>query len=293
MATARGGHFWSEGAILIDSHRAGTPVVYVVSDSIGETAELVARAAISQFNSGHVDLQRISYCDDQESIDNVLAQAAKVPRSVIVYTIIIPELREYLSREAGRRGLEYVDIMGPMMAAMARVTGVEPRLEPGLVHKLDEGYFRRVEAVEFAVKYDDGKDPRGLLKADVVLLGVSRTSKTPVSMYLAHRQIKVANVPLVPEVPPPEELYLLPPGKVVGLTIDPEKLHLIREERLKTIGLPGKAEYAKMDRILTELRYAEELFHELGCPVVDVTRRAVEETANKILEIIKKGGAER
>src|SRR5690606_32919433 len=126
-------------------------------------------------------------------------------------------------------------IMGPTMEALSRVMPGEPRLEPGLVRRLDAQYFRRVEAIEFAVKYDDGKDPRGLALADLVLIGVSRTSKTPLSMYLAHKQIKVANVPLVPEIQPPEELFRLDRTKVVGLTISPNQLYEIRKERLLSL----------------------------------------------------------
>jgi regulator of PEP synthase PpsR (kinase-PPPase family) len=150
---------------------------------------------------------------------------------------------------------------------------------------MDEMYYRRVEAVEFAVRYDDGKDPRGIELADIVLIGVSRTSKTPLSMYLAHKRIKVANVPLVPEVQPPEELFKAERGKVIGLTINLEQLNQIRTERLKTLGLEGQANYANPERILEELEYADRIMKRLGCPVIEVTNRAVEETASKILEI--------
>jgi hypothetical protein len=181
-----------------------------------------------------------------------------------------------------------VDIMGPMMEALAEIVGSQPKLQPGLVHKLDEEYFRRVEAIEFAVKYDDGRDPRGLLKADVVLIGVSRTSKTPVSLYLANRGIKVANVPIVPELPPPEELFLLPRGRVIALTIDEVSLQAIRNERLRTLGLSMGADYAEPSRIERELDYASELFRRLNCPIVEVTGRAVEETATKVLEHVQR-----
>lgn len=264
------------------------PVIFVVSDSIGETAELVARAAVSQFNSGHVEIRRFPHVDSADAINEVIDQARQ-QKTIIAYTIIVPELRDHTRRAAEAAGVPGVDIMGPMMDALSLVIDVKPKLKPGLIHKLDEDYFRRIEAVEFAVKYDDGKDPRGALRADVVLVGVSRTSKTPVSMYLAHRRLKVANIPLVPEVPPPQEILLIPPGKVVGLTVSPEQLHSIREERLKTIGLRADANYANLERILQELEYADSVFKKLGCPVVDVTNKAVEETAVRVLEIINRG----
>ena len=153
--------------------------------------------------------------------------------------------------------VEVVDVLGPMLKSIEKSTGLLPKNQAGLIHSLDPEYFKRVEAVEFAVKYDDGKNPLGLLKADVVIIGVSRTSKTPLSMYLAHKQIKVANVPLVPELAPPEELFKVPPYKIIGLLIDPFKLNEIRSERLKTMGLSDTATYADMKRIDDELAYAK------------------------------------
>lgn len=267
------------------------PVVYVVSDSIGETAELVTRAALSQFNGGRVEIFRIPYVENEEAVHDVIAQAGG-QRCIIVYTLVFPELRALMKSCAEAAGIPSVDIMGPMMEALASIVSGEPRLQPGLVHQLDEEYFRRVEAVEFAVKYDDGRDPRGLLKAEAVLIGVSRTSKTPVSLYLANRGIKVANVPLVPEIPEPEELALLPKGRVIGLRIDPMALRCIREERLRTLGLAVGADYAEPARIEREVEHADGVFRRLGCPVVDVTSRAVEETASRVLEIVQRHNPE-
>lgn len=266
----------------------GRPVVFVVSDSVGETSDLVARAAISQFMATPVEIRRFSMVDDQQAVREVV-EAARLQPTLIVYTIIVPELRDELKQLVMQYGLTAVDIMGPMLDGLEQVLGHPPKLEPGLVHKLDEEYFRKVEAIEFAVKYDDGKDPRGFLRADVVLLGVSRSSKTPVSMYLAHRRIKVANLPLVPEVALPKELFMLQPHKIVALRVSPEKLHGIREERVKTIGLRSDANYSSMERILMELDYAEEVFKKVGCPVVDVTNKAIEETAVRVLELINRG----
>ncbi len=155
------------------------------------------------------------------------------------------------------RNVKIVDILGPMMDSLQSAYQQPPKMKPGLVRQLDEEYFRRVEAIEFAVKYDDGRDPRGILKADVILIGVSRTSKTPLSMYLAHKRLKVANVPLVPEVEPPEELYETNNRKIIGLKIAPNQLNTIRAERLKSLGLTEQANYANYERIMEELVYAE------------------------------------
>lgn len=263
------------------------PVVYVVSDSIGETAEFVVKAVASQFNSGHVDIRRVPYVNDVDTIMDVVEEAAAMGKAMITYTLVLPELRKTIQEQSERYGLIAVDVMGPMMDAFGRLMNLDPHMEPGLIRRLDEDYFRRVAAIEFAVKYDDGKDPRGMLLADVVLIGVSRTSKTPLSMYLANKRMKVANLPLVPEVEPPEELFWVPANKVIGLTINPKQLNEIRTERLKALGLHAQANYASLERILEELDYAEGIMRKVGCPIFDVSNKAVEEVANKILQIVR------
>lgn len=264
------------------------PIVYVVSDSLGDTAESVARAAISQFNKGTAaEVRRIPYVDSVDAVREIVARARRP--CMFVFTLIRPELRALLSQEAAAAGIPAVDVMGPTMDALHEVIDSEPRLEPGLVHRLDEQYFRRIEAIEFTVRCDDGKDLRSLPKADVVLIGVSRTSKTPVSMYLAHRQLKVANVPLVPELDPPPELFQVAPGKVIGLTIQWQKLVEIRRERIRSIGLPQSASYGTPERVQEELDYARKIFIKLQCSVIDVTNKAVEETASQVVQILAKG----
>lgn len=176
----------------------------------------------------------------------------------------------------------YIMILSALIDKMETAYGLTAKYEPGRVRQLDEDYFKKVEAIEFAVKYDDGRDPRGILKADIVLIGVSRTSKTPLSQYLAHKRLKVANVPIVPEVDPPEELFNVDPKKCIGLKISPDKLNHIRKERLKSLGLNDKAIYANINRIKEELEYFEKIVDRIGCQVVDVSNKAVEETANII-----------
>jgi len=264
-------------------------VIYILSDSVGETAELVARAALSQFETEQVTIRRIPYVDDEATVEEMV-RSAQENNALIVFTLVRPQQRELLLKRAGELGVPTVDIMGPMIQALADKFGQNPKFLPGLARQLDEEYFRRVEAIEFAVKYDDGRDSRGILRADVVLIGVSRTSKTPLSMYLAHKRYKVANVPLIPEVEPPEELFQIPPDRCVGLTIKPEALVRIRNERLKSLGLTSSANYANPERIAQELAYADEIMRRIGCPVIDVSNKAVEETANLILEMLRQRG---
>jgi len=270
----------------IDCQQA--PVIYIVSDSLGETAEFVGRAAASQFMGENVEICKIPFVNEKSHLEEIVEEAGE-RQSVIAFTIVLPELKNHLLRLASEKRIITVDILGPMMDAVSKITKQPPKMEPGLLRRLDEHYFNKVEAIEFAVQYDDGKDPRGLLRADVVLIGVSRTSKTPVSMYLAHKRVKAANIPLVPEISPPEELFSLKRQKVVGFTISPKSLFEIRQQRLKTIGLTSSADYADYGRILKELDYAEGIMKRIGCPIIDVTNRAVEETASKVLEIYYKG----
>jgi regulator of PEP synthase PpsR (kinase-PPPase family) len=264
------------------------PIIYVVSDSLGETAELVTKAAISQFNnSDHFILKRFPFVEDVSNIDEAIF-LTKSDQAMIVYTLVRPEIRQYLKEAAEKAQVLAYDVIGPLIDHIQSISGKTPLHEPGLIHKLDEDYFKKVEAIEFAVKYDDGRDPRGVLKADLVLIGVSRTSKTPLSQYLAHRRIKVANVPIVPEVDPPEELFSIDPSKCIGLKIQPEMLSGIRTERLRSLGLSDSANYAKLERIKEELFHFEKLIDKIGCSVIDVTNKAVEETANIIYNMYQK-----
>lgn len=264
-------------------------LVVVISDALGETAELVARAAASQFSGHAVEVRRYPHVTSEADFLGVFRRLPRTP-AVVVFTVILPELRRAIEEHCAAQGIPHVDVMGPLVAKLAARLGEQPTLQPGLVHRLDAQYFKRVEAVEFAVRFDDGKDPSGVIGSDIVLLGVSRTSKTPTSLYLAHRGLKVANVPLVPEAVLSDEVFSVPPQKVIGLTINPELLLQIRTERLRSLGLGPRSKYADLGRIIEELEYADRVFRRVGCRVVDVSQKAVEETANSILEIV--GGAQ-
>jgi regulator of PEP synthase PpsR (kinase-PPPase family) len=260
--------------------------VFVVSDSAGETGESVVRAAAMQFYPLHVEIVRASFIHDRQGIDKVL-EWVRASGGVIVFTLVVQELRDDLIAKAEKDGIPYIDLLGPILQSLSQKLDQEPRRQPGMIHPLDEDYFKKIEAIEFAVKYDDGRDFTGILKADIILLGVSRTSKTPLSMFLAHKKLKVANVPLVPEMQPPEVLFSADKHKVIGLKIDTDKLNLIRQERLRTLGLAENATYAKTDRITLELDFADKIMKRIGCVVFDVSNRAVEETASLILDHIQ------
>lgn len=262
------------------------PEVYVVSDSLGDTAESVAKATISQFDE-NIDVVRVPFIRHAEQVEKVVEEAAE-HHAVVCHTLVSPELRQTFEKIAEAKHVRYVDILGPMMDMVGTITTSKPRMKPGIIHKLDEEYFKKVEAIEFAVKYDDGKNPAGFAKADIVLIGVSRTSKTPLSMYMAHKKYKVANLPLVPEVPLPEEIFHVPPYRIIGLIIDPYKLNTIRAERMKALGFSGSANYMDIARIQDELTYAKEVMRQLHCLVIDVSNKAIEETASRIMAIIQR-----
>lgn len=260
-------------------------IVYLLSDSVGETAEFVVRAVAAQFVEGDFEIRQTSHVDEDSDIENVIVKA-KQSNSIIAYTIVIDELRNYLDKRAQEEGILAVDLLYPLMNAFIQKFNKEPVHKAGLTRRLDERYFQKVEAIEFAVKYDDARDVEGIAKADIVLIGVSRTSKTPLSMYLAYKGYKVANIPLVPEVTPPAELFDIPKSRCVGLVITPDNLNAIRKERLKKLGLQPNSSYAKLDRILEELDYAEKIMKRVGCPIINVSNKAIEETANDVLEIL-------
>lgn len=263
------------------------PIIYACSDSLGDTAERVARAAASQYDKQEFDIVRLPYIRSEQQIEE-LVKKAEENKAMICYTIISPVLRRKLKDLTQSAKVTVVDIIGPMLSGVGTLTDTEPTMKAGMIHQLDEEYFKRVEAIEFAVKFDDGKNPMGFLKADIVIVGVSRTSKTPLSMYLAHKRVKAANLPLVPEVALPPELFEIPARKVVGLIIDPFKLNFIRSERLRSMGLDSNASYANIERINEELTYARSIMRRLHCPIIDVSSKAIEETANLIMEIVKR-----
>lgn len=261
-------------------------MIYACSDSVGETAETVVQAVIRQFDHTSIRIKRIGHIKHEDEITAIMEEAQK-NNGFIAYTLVQSRLREKMKHESIRFGVRAVDIMGPMIQAYVDTFHDSPKQTPGLIHQMDEQYFRRVEAIEFAVKSDDGKDISALLKAQIVLIGISRTSKTPLSIFLAHKGWKVANFPIVPEVQLPKELFKIPKKRIIGLTMDPEQLLRIRSERLRAMGLPAGAQYATQERIENELANADQLFKQIGCPILNVSNKAIEETASLVMDLLQ------
>ncbi len=262
------------------------PTVYIISDSTGETAQTVVHAAVSQFNSNDIKLKLFAHVESIKDIKGIIDKINR-EKSFIVYTMVKPELILFLKEESQRKSIFSFDILGPIIENIEKISGIKPKLEPGIIRKMDKQYFERMEAMEFTVKYDACQRELDLSQADLVILGVSRTSKTPLSMYLAHKGIKVANIILDFEFEPPSGIFNLPMEKVIGLTIDPNKLIEIRSERLKTLGLSDKSVYTDEERVLKELKYADSIYKKIGCPVIDITNKAIEDIATQILKILK------
>lgn len=258
--------------------------IIIISDSLGETALHVVRAAMNQFNNQNHMIKKYNYIRDKEAVEKIIKEASH-SSSMVLFTTVMDEITQSIIENCQKYGVRCHDILTPVLKDFSDFFADDPVQKPGTMYKLDDDYFERVAAIEFAVKYDDGKDLKGLKHADVVLLGISRTSKTPLSMYLSHKNIKVANVPLVPEIPVAKEIFDLPKEKVIGLTNSPEKLNEVRVERLKALGLSSNVEYADYKRILEELEYADKIYKKIGCPVINVAQKAIEETASIIMEL--------
>ena len=260
--------------------------IYAVSDSIGETANGVVMAVASQFSKEDIQIKRFPYLKTLEEVEELIGKINKSnEKAMIVSTVIMVEIREYLTQKCVENNINIVNVLGPIINVASSLMKKLPTYNSGAMWQTDDIYYSRIEAMEFAMQYDDSKDYRGLKYADVVLLGVSRTSKTPLSMYLANKGIKTINIPLVPEVPIPEELYKMNKKKIFGLTIDPLHLIEIRKRRLdKFSKISGEISYASDSRILEEFDFSDEIMRKVGCRTIDVTKRAIEDTALIIMD---------
>jgi regulator of PEP synthase PpsR (kinase-PPPase family) len=259
--------------------------IFVLSDGTGQTGKRVLEAALLQFDLP-VMIIRIPHVRSVEQVNEVVADAVR-SHSMIVYTLVSVELRQAVHIAGMERGVIVVDLLGGLLSKLQDFLHRTPWGRPGLLYQTDAGYYQRVDAMEYTVQHDDGQKVDDLSDADLVLVGPSRTSKTPVSFYLAYRGWKVANVPIVLGLEPPEPLRELDPRKVVGLTTDPQRLALIRQERLKNMGAQASsATYADLRHIQQEVRYSLRLCKTNRWPVVNVTGKAVEETAHEVINLV-------
>ena len=260
--------------------------IYAVSDSIGETAELVAKSVASQFPD-NIIVKKTPHIKTAEDVNDFISKIDINSKAMVISTIIMVDVKEFLVQRCVEKGILVSNVLGPGIGLASKLLDKQPDYIPGVIWNMDEEYYKRIEAIEFAIHYDDSRDNNGIKYADVVLIGVSRTSKTPLCMYLANKGIKAINIPLVPEVPVPEELYGIPGKKIIGLKIDPYVLIEIRKHRMdKFNGLNSSFQYSNDARILEELDYAEKIMKRTRCLTIDVTERAIEDTALIIMNSI-------
>ena len=269
---------------------AGTPVeLHIVSDSTGETAARLVAALEAQFPDQPFEEIRHPQIETIDDLQLAVNRAKGRP-AVIVYTLVDRELRESMRTLCRSARLHYCDLLGHPIASIAKVSGMAAKMTPGARPPLNSMYFKRMEAIEFAVKFDDGVGS-GLHEADIVLVGVSRTSKTPLSIYLGYLGHKAANVPIVKGITPPKELYEIDPLKVVGLTIEAGRLAEIRKQRVRRLG-GNNRQYAKLVEIYDELEAAEAVHRRLGCPVIEISELSIEETAARVIRLMEQRRAE-
>jgi regulator of PEP synthase PpsR (kinase-PPPase family) len=261
--------------------------VYILSDGTGETASSMVRAGLVQFPEKNIQIVRCKNVRSENQIEALVDEVFQ-KQGCIVYTVVSVEMRSKIRERTAEKGLVAVDLLGPLLDALDTYAGGHAQApEAGLLRTVDERYFKRIEAIEFTVKHDDGKMVDGLENADIILVGISRTSKTPLSIFLSHKGWKVANVPLVLGSEPPKKLFDVDQRKIVALTIDHDSLSRIRKKRLEKFGQDPGGEYASLSHIQKEIDFAMGLFKKnKRWPVFDVTDRALEETAAEIVRVV-------
>ena len=258
--------------------------LHLLSDSTGETLEVVAKACLAQFDDVEAIRHFWPMVRSEGHLDRVLDDIERRP-GLVLFTLVNSNIRRELEQKCRKRGIHAVSALDPVIDALAAVTGQAAKARPGRQHALDAAYFARVDAIQFTIAHDDGVGWENWEEADLVLAGVSRTSKTPTSIYLANRGYKVANIPLVPESPPPATLFALAHPMVVGLTTNPDRLIQIRRNRLIALNQADETNYVDLEAVNAELAFARRLFADNGWPVIDVTRRSIEETAFAIVKL--------
>ena len=265
-----------------------TPIsILILSDGTGETAASILRATLVQYEEENVETLLYPNIRTEKQISSILEKPYS-HQIIIAYTIVLDPLRKVIQETASKKKLPCIDLLGPLIHTFNKYLVSKKERKAGILHQVDEDYFKRIEAIEFSLKYDDGSTLHNLQDADIVLIGVSRTSKTPLSIFLSYKGYKAANIPFVKDIKLPEELFKVDSKKIIALTIDGDVLLRIRKNRLQKIGVHSKSgDYADKLYVYHELEQARACFEKYRWPVVNVTDRALEETAADILRIIR------
>lgn len=258
--------------------------LHLLSDSTGETLEMIAKAALAQFEGAEVMRHFWPMVRSQQHLDRIMGEIASNP-GVVFFTMVNAETRTRLEEHCRTLGLPIVPVLDSAVDALENALGQHPKARPGRQHAMDDAYFARVDAIHYTIAHDDGVAWEDWEQADIVLAGVSRSSKTPTSIYLANRGYKVANIPIVVESPPPPALFGLKHPLVVGLTTAPERLIQVRRNRLLSLNQAPETAYVDEDRVAREVQFARRMFADNDWPVIDVTRRSIEEAAAAIINL--------
>ncbi len=261
--------------------------VYLVSDSTGETLDRIFLSLKSQFANFDYEKKEFAFIRTEQQIDKIIKECIKLENSLILYTIVETKLAKYISNQSEKNNVPCFGILGNLILSFSKLLNQKAIHKPSAQHVLDDDYYKRIEAIQYTMSHDDGKKVDDLSNADVILLGVSRTSKTPTSIYLANRGYKTINIPLILDQKVPEELMSNSKACVVGLVADPERLSDIRRNRVAIMKDHKIKEYTDLDFIKKEVNESKILFKKNNWPMIDVTRRSVEETAASILKIIE------
>jgi regulator of PEP synthase PpsR (kinase-PPPase family) len=262
----------------------GNAVIFAVSDASGETAERIVQSALVQFKGADAEIIRRGHINTPEEVQAVVQEAAS-KNAPIVHTLVSSDLRALMLDQSRLFHVEAVDLMGPVLDRLASLLKLHPMQQPGLLKQLLDARTREIEAVEYAFRHDDGQRPEGLSRADIVLVGISRTMKTPTMLYLAYRGWFVANVPIVPEIPMPDEIFKVPAERVFCLDMSADRLQDLRKVRAASLKLPEEP-YASMEHIRRDLLHARQLCNAHGWQRVDVTDKSVEEATREILTLL-------
>lgn len=268
-----------------DSQKSNAPPIYVVSGGTGASGEQMVHTVLVQFPKIRLPVIKVAHVRQIGQIKDVVAQASTTG-GTIAHTLVDTRLRNALVQLGKERDVVTIDLMGPLLSRLTNVLGQEPICQPGLYRQLHQDYFDRVAAIEFSMNHDDGQKPYDLPLADIVLTGISRVGKTPLSMYLSVLGWKVANVPLVMGHSPPPELFKIERGRVIGLSIEPDQLLIHRQKRQRRIGVPGRSSYTDPRTIIEEVEVARKIFQRGGFSVLDVSNKPIETSADEIIELV-------
>ena len=259
--------------------------IFVVSDATGSTCEMVVKAALSQFKTTDVTLHTMRYVRKEPEVKEVISEAMAV-NGIIAYTLVSPKLCDIINKEGRKSAVPTIDVLGPLLNRLTDYLEISPMAIPGLFKHLDKDYFQRIECIDFAVKHDDGRKIEDISNAELILVGPSRTSKTPISIYLAYRDYLVANVPIIHGIETPKELFEINPKNIIGLYVSPNRLKTIRKVRASRYPYIELAEYTDLEKIRLEIKNCMKLYTQNKWHIVDVTAKSIEEAATEIMRLL-------